>query len=74
MVDPPRHSRMRQMMNRRFTPRALAPLEPHVRAIATEIIDAVAGRGECDLVVDVASKLPTAVICEMLAIPRKTGR
>lgn len=71
MTDPPRHSRMRQMMNRRFTPRALAPVEPHVRAIATEIIDSVAGRGECDLVVDVASKLPTAVICEMLAIPRK---
>jgi len=71
MTDPPRHTRMRQMMNRRFTPRALAPLEPHVRAIATEIIDAVATRGECDLVVDVAAKLPTAVICEMLAIPRK---
>ena len=71
MTDPPRHSRMRQMMNRRFTPRALAPIEPHVRAIATEIIDSVAGRGECDLVVDIASKLPTAVICEMLGIPRK---
>jgi cytochrome P450 len=71
MTDPPRHGRMRQMMNRRFTPRALAPLEPHVRAIATEIIDSVAGQGECDLVTDVATKLPTAVICEMLAIPRK---
>lgn len=70
MTDPPRHTRMRQMINRRFTPRALAPLEPHVRAIATGIIDAVAGRGECDLVVDVAAKLPTAVICEMLGIPR----
>jgi cytochrome P450 len=70
MTDPPRHTRMRQMMNRRFTPRALAPLEPHVRAIATEIIDAVAARGDCDLVVDVAAKLPTAAICEMLAIPR----
>src|SRR5579863_2220838 len=71
MTDPPRHTRMRQMVNRRFTPRALAPLEPHVRAITTDIIDSVAGRGECDLVVDVAAKLPTAVICEMLAIPRE---
>lgn len=70
-TDPPRHGRMRQMLNRRFTPRALAPLEPHVRAITTEIIDAVAKQGRCDLVVDVAARLPTAVICEMLAVPRE---
>ena len=70
-TDPPRHGRIRQMMNRRFTPRALAPHEPHVRAITTEIIDAIAPRGECDLVVDVAARLPTAVICEMLAVPRE---
>ncbi len=70
-TDPPRHSRIRQMLNRRFTPRALAPQEPHVRAITTEIIDAISQRGHCDLVVDVAAKLPTAVICEMLAIPRE---
>ncbi|HUA36217.1 MAG TPA: cytochrome P450 [Candidatus Binataceae bacterium] len=70
-TDPPRHGRMRQMLNRRFTPKALAPHEPHVRAITTEIIDAVAERGNCDLVVDVAARLPTAVICEMLAVPRE---
>ncbi len=70
-TDPPRHGRMRQMMNRRFTPRALAPHEPHIRAITAEIIDSVIERGRCDLVVDVAAKLPTAVICEMLAVPRE---
>ena len=70
LTDPPRHGRIRQMLNRRFTPRALAPHEPHVRAITSEIIDAVAKNGHCDLVVDVAAKLPTAVICEMLAVPR----
>ncbi|MGD0117078.1 MAG: cytochrome P450, partial [Candidatus Binatus sp.] len=69
LTDPPRHGRMRQMLNRSFTPRALAPHEPHIRAIATEILDAIAEQGRCDLVVDVAAKLPTAVICEMLAIP-----
>ncbi len=71
LTDPPRHGRMRQMMNRRFTPRALAPLEPHVRAITRDIIDAIAEQGRCDLVLDVAAKLPTAVICEMLGIPRE---
>jgi cytochrome P450 len=70
VTDPPRHTRMRQIVNKRFTRAALAPHEPHVRAIAAEILDAVAARGECDFVVDVAAKLPTAVICEMLGIPK----
>ena len=68
--DPPRHNRMRQLVNRRFTPRALAPLEGQVRSIATEIIDAIAPLGRCDFVLDVAAKLPTAVICEMMGIPK----
>jgi cytochrome P450 len=70
VTDPPRHTRMRQIINKRFTKAALAPLEGHVRALAAEILDSVAARGECDFVVDVAAKLPTAVICEMLEIPR----
>jgi len=70
VTDPPRHTRMRQIINKRFTKAALAPLEGHVRALAAEILDSVAARGECDFVVDVAAKLPTAVICEMLGIPR----
>jgi len=69
-IDPPRHSRMRQVVNRRFTPRALAPLESQVRSIAREIIDAIAPLGRCDFVLDVAAKLPTAVICEMMGIPK----
>ena len=69
-TDPPRHTRMRQIINKRFTRAALAPEEPHIRTIATEIIDSVAARGECDFVVDMAAKLPTAVICEMMGIPK----
>jgi cytochrome P450 len=70
-TDPPRHSRIRQIINRRFTPRALAPYESHVRKIADEIVDDVIERGECDFVVDVAARLPTAVICEMMGISRE---
>lgn len=69
-TDPPRHSKHRNMINRRFTPRAVAPSEPHIREIVTAIIDEVALRGECDFVTDVAARLPTAVICEMMGIPR----
>jgi cytochrome P450 len=70
VTDPPRHTRMRQIINKRFTKAALAPQEPHIRAIASEILDTVTPRGECDFVVDVAAKLPTAVICEMMGIPK----
>ena len=69
-TDPPRHGQLRSLINRRLTPRAIAPYLPHTRAITAEIIDAVIEKGECDFVVDVAAKLPTAVICEMMGIPR----
>jgi len=70
-TDPPRHSRVRQIINRRFTPRAISVYHPHIRKIAGEIIDAIVEKGECDFVVDIAAKLPTAVTCEMMGIPRE---
>ncbi|HEX2171624.1 MAG TPA: cytochrome P450 [Dehalococcoidia bacterium] len=69
-IDPPRHVRLRRLVNRGFTPRMVARLEPHIRDIATDILDDVAPRGECDFVLDVAARLPLAVICEMLGVPR----
>lgn len=71
MTDPPRHPKMRQVLSRRFTPRAVAPYEERIRDIVTAIIDSVIERGECDFVVDVAAKLPTATICEMMGIDRE---
>jgi cytochrome P450 len=71
MQDPPEHGRKRGLINRRFTPRQVAPLESHIRDIVTDILDQVTPRGECDFVTEVAAKLPTAVICEMMGIPRK---
>src|SRR5208282_787231 len=71
MTDPPRHGQIRSLINRRLTPRAVSEFEPHIRAITTAIIDAVIEKGECDFVVDIAGKLPTAVICDMMGIPRE---
>jgi len=69
LTDPPRHNRIRHVVSPRFTPRAIAAYEPEVRRICDEILNAVIERGECDFVVDVAAKVPTAAICEMLGIP-----
>lgn len=71
MTDPPRHTKHRNMINRRFTPRAVEPREAHIREVVKGIIDEVAPRGECDFVTDVAARLPTAVICEMMGIPKQ---
>jgi cytochrome P450 len=71
LLDPPRHTRMRLIISKRFTPRAVAPEEAHVREIATQVIDAVAEKGECDFVTDVAARVPTAIICEMMGVPRQ---
>jgi len=70
-TDPPRHGKIRQIINRRFTPRAVSVYEDDIRRIMGGIIDAVIEQGQCDFVVDVAAKLPTAVICEAMGIPRE---
>jgi cholest-4-en-3-one 26-monooxygenase len=70
LLDPPDHTRMRLIISKRFTPRAVMPEEAHVREIAAKVVDAVAPKGECDFVTDVAARIPTAIICEMMGVPR----
>jgi cholest-4-en-3-one 26-monooxygenase len=68
-MDPPRHNSIRRLVNQGFTPRRVARIEEHVRDIATQLIDRVAPRGECDFVVDLAAELPLQVILEMIGVP-----
>jgi cytochrome P450 len=68
-MDPPKHRVYRSLVNKVFTPRRVQHLLPKVRAMAREIIDRVAHKGECDFVADVAAPLPMQVICEMMGVP-----
>jgi len=70
-IDPPRHRRLRRLITVAFTPRRIALLESGIRDITTGILDSVVPRGSCDFVVDVAAKLPVAVICQMMGVPRE---
>ena len=70
-IDPPQHVRLRRLVNKGFTPRMVAQLEPSVRAITTRILDEVAPRGACDFVTDIAALLPLGVICAMMGVPRE---
>ncbi|HZQ36070.1 MAG TPA: cytochrome P450 [Dehalococcoidia bacterium] len=69
-TDPPRHVRLRRLVNKGFTPRAINALESHVRRIVTEILDSVQDREQCDFVTEVSSILPLAVICDMMGVPQ----
>ena len=68
-MDPPRHTKLRALISKGFTPKMVRALEPHVREITTAIVDNVARRGECDFVTEVAAELPLQVIAELIGIP-----
>lgn len=67
--DPPRHSRLRAIIARTFTPRAVAALEPRIGELANGLLDAVLPSGEMDVVTDFASPLPVLVMMELLGMP-----
>jgi len=69
--DEPRHGHMRKWINKGFTPRMVAKLEPTFRKIVTETIDAVAHRSECDFVDDLSVPMPLLLIAEMLGIHKE---
>jgi cytochrome P450 len=73
-MDPPEHTRLRGLVNRGFTPRQVARLEPRIRALSASIVDAVAERGACDFVTDVSGELPSLLIAELMGIPPDDGR
>ncbi|MFI1510133.1 cytochrome P450 [Streptomyces sp. NPDC020597] len=68
-LEPPDHTRIRRLVSKAFTPRTVERLEPYVRKLAGELVDALARAGGGDLLSDVAEPLPVAVIAEMLGIP-----
>jgi len=70
IMDPPKHTKLRLLVNKGFTPRMIGRLHDSVREIARDIVDNVASRGECDFVVDVAAELPLRVIAEMMGVPQ----
>ncbi len=73
-MDPPRHTKLRSLVSRGFTPRQVARLNHHVAVMARHIVDEVVERGECDFVNDIAGALPSFVIAELLGIPLEDGR
>jgi cytochrome P450 len=72
-MDPPDHSRLRRLLSRSFTPRAISQLEDRIRGHARVICDRVfAGPGgDCDFAKDVAADLPLLTLADVLGMPQQ---
>jgi cytochrome P450 len=68
-MDPPRHTRYRQIMSAAFTPKGVARLTEKINERAAQIIDRVVGAGEIDFVTEVAARLPMLTIADMIGVP-----
>jgi len=68
-MDDPKHGRLRRIVSRGFTPRALGRLEAGVQRRAKQTIDRVIDKGRCDFVTEIAAPLPLEIICDMMGIP-----
>src|SRR5260370_38560755 len=73
-MDPPRHTQFRLIVNRGFTPRQVGAIEQSVHDRARAIVDAVAAKGACDFVSEIAAALPLQIICDMMGIPESDYR
>jgi len=72
-MDPPDHSRLRRLLSRSFTRRAVSQLEDRIRGHARAICDRVftGPQGECDFAKDVAADLPLLTLADVLGVPQQ---
>jgi methyl-branched lipid omega-hydroxylase len=68
-MDDPRHTRLRRIVSRGFTPGMLRRTEADVDRAAAGIVDGVIDTGRCDFVTEIAAALPLKIICDMMGIP-----
>jgi len=68
-TDGAEHGRLRGLVNKAFTPRIVSRLEPRLREVAGELVDAAVDAGAVDLVQALTYPLPVTIIAEMIGIP-----
>jgi len=67
--DPPLHTRVRRLIAGALTPKAIAAMEPGLVALVDHLLDAMAAKGQADLIEDFASAIPIEIIGNMLGVP-----
>ena len=72
--DPPDHGRLRNLLTRAFTPRAVHLLTARIQGWADELVASVAERGSCDFATDVAADLPLRTLADVFGVPDQDRR
>lgn len=65
------HTRLRRLVARAFTPRAVDRVRPRMREFLNRRLESVGPLGRCELMADIANAYPIAVICELVGAPRE---
>jgi cytochrome P450 len=68
-LDPPDHTRLRQLVHKAFTPRLIEQMRERVQTLANELLDAATRKAEMDLIREYALLLPMTIITEILGVP-----
>lgn len=71
MTDPPRHTALRRIVSRAFTPRRIAEMEPHVEHLVDSLLDEIGDQESWDAVDTLTGPLPAIVIADLLGVPRE---
>jgi cytochrome P450 len=69
ITDPPQHTRLRGLVNKCFTPHAVAALEPFIQELVDQVLERASSQGRMEVIHDFAFPLPAAVICRLLGAP-----
>jgi cytochrome P450 len=72
-LEPPEHTRLRNLVNRAFVSRRIEGLAPRIERLAHERIDAFASRRSADLIAEYANPIPVAMIADLIGVPRDMG-
>jgi cytochrome P450 len=70
-LDPPEHDRLRRQVMRQFTPDRVQGMQDQIVGLVNGLIDAQRGRGQIDVVENLAYPLPVTVICDLLGVPHQ---
>jgi len=71
--DPPRHSSLRGLLSKAFTPARIAQMRPEITALANDLVAAIDPGREVDVVAALTTPLPVTVIARMMGIPESDG-
>ncbi|MDQ1397182.1 MAG: hypothetical protein QOG64_2441 [Acidimicrobiaceae bacterium] len=68
-LDPPDHTRLRRLVSKAFSTRAVDALRPRAEEVVAGLLDDIEAKGEMDVICDLAYPLPITMICEMIGVP-----